>query len=174
MRWCWNDGRPRMKVKEGALLNHVDTLAKHLFVFSVRSSFSWQKVAGNTGNLPEPHLSVPTAACEAKPERKFAALIRPLVFFFFLRFGGSCHSFHLFYINRADNILYILLEEHHSCCPHCFPLGRGPPLGCRAEIRTRACHTASRRATIWATPHPKFEPHRTLEATPHPKSHTAP
>ncbi len=35
-----------------------------------------------------------------------------------------------------------------------LPLGRGPPLGCRAEIRTRACHTASRRATDWATPHP--------------------
>ncbi len=54
-----------------------------------------------------------------------------------------------------------LLVEHHSCCPHCFPLGRGPPLGCRAEIRTRACRTASRRATIWATPHPN-EPLRTL------------
>jgi hypothetical protein len=39
--------------------------------------------------------------------------------------------------------IYILLIEYHSCCPHCFPLGRGPPLGCRAEIRTRACRTAS-------------------------------
>jgi hypothetical protein len=29
-------------------------------------------------------------------------------------------------------------------------------LGCRAEIRTQACRTASRRATIFATPHPKW------------------
>jgi hypothetical protein len=75
-------------------------------------------------------------------------------------------------IEQTYNILYIVLVEHHSCCPHCFPLGRGPPQGCRAEIRTRACRTASLRATIWATPHP--EPHRTL--TPHRTlmSHTAP
>ncbi len=66
--------------------------------------------------------------------------------------GKSCPIFTL--IEQTYNILYILLVEHHSCCPHCFPLGRGPPLGCRAEIRTRACRTASRRATIWATPHP--------------------
>ncbi len=57
-------------------------------------------------------------------------------------------------IEQTYNIVYILLVVHHSCCPHCFPLGTGPPLGCRAEIRTRACRTASRRATIWATPHP--------------------
>jgi hypothetical protein len=51
-------------------------------------------------------------------------------------------------IEKTYNILYILLVEHHSCCPHCFPLGIRPPLGCRAEIRTRACRTASWRATI--------------------------
>jgi hypothetical protein len=37
---------------------------------------------------------------------------------------------------------------------------RGPSLGCRADIRTRACLTASRRA-LWTTPHPT-EPRRTL------------
>jgi hypothetical protein len=47
-------------------------------------------------------------------------------------------------MEQTYNILYILLVEHHSCYPHCFPLGRGPPLGCRAEIRTRACRTASK------------------------------
>ncbi len=50
-----------------------------------------------------------------------------------------------------------------------LPLSRGPPLGCRAEIRTRACLTASRRVTVCATPHPMFVPRRTLSATPHPK-----
>jgi hypothetical protein len=63
--------------------------------------------------------------------------------------------------------------------PHCSPLSRGPPWGCRAEIRTLGCHTASRRITDWAEPHtwalPKpmsfaapFEPRRTLWVTPHP------
>jgi hypothetical protein len=32
-------------------------------------------------------------------------------------------------IEQTYNILYKLLVEHHSCCPHCFPLGRWPPLG---------------------------------------------
>ncbi len=47
-----------------------------------------------------------------------------------------------------------------------LPLGRGPSLGCRAEIRTRACHTASRCATAWVTPHLKATPHPNV--TPHP------
>jgi hypothetical protein len=47
-------------------------------------------------------------------------------------------------IEQTYSILYILLVEHHSCCPHYFPLGRGPPLGCWAAL-TRACRTASRR-----------------------------
>ncbi len=71
------------------------------------------------------------------------------------RFGRTLPLFLFIFTLRADiQYFNILLVEHHSCCPHCFPLGRGPPLGCRAEIRTRACRTASRRATIWATPHP--------------------
>ncbi len=71
---------------------------------------------------------------------------------------ARCHSYLFFtLIEQTYNILYILLVEHHSC-PHCFPLGRGPPLGCRDEIRTRACRKASRRATIWATPHPDPDP----------------
>ncbi len=31
---------------------------------------------------------------------------------------------------------------------------RGASMGCRTEIRTRACLTASRRTTNWAAPHP--------------------
>ncbi len=62
-------------------------------------------------------------------------------FFLFKGLVARCHSFYLFFtlIEQTYNILYILLVEHHSCCPHCFPLSRGPPLGCRAEIRTQAC-----------------------------------
>ncbi len=34
---------------------------------------------------------------------------------------ARCHSFYLFYINRADiQYLYILLGEYHSCYLHCF------------------------------------------------------
>jgi hypothetical protein len=67
-----------------------------------------------------------------------------------------------FYIYRAViHNLYIILVEIHSCYPHCIRSVEGLLQGCRAGIRTRACRTASRCATIWATPHPK-EPHRTL------------
>jgi hypothetical protein len=41
---------------------------------------------------------------------------------FFLRFIFTL-------IEQIYIILYILLVEYRSCCPHCFPLGRGPPLG---------------------------------------------
>jgi hypothetical protein len=52
--------------------------------------------------------------------------------------------------------------------PHCSPLSRGqrPSLGCRAAIRTRACRTANRRTTNFATPQP-------IWATPHPLSYAA-
>ncbi len=60
--------------------------------------------------------------------------------------------------------LYMLLVENRFFLSSSLPLSRGPPLGCRAEIRTRACLTASRRATICATPHPNFAPRRTLFA----------
>ncbi len=42
-------------------------------------------------------------------------------------------------------------------------LSKGASMGCRAEIRTRACLTASRRTTNWAAPHPNW-------AAPHPLS----
>jgi hypothetical protein len=36
----------------------------------------------------------------------------------------------------------------------------GASMGCRDEIRTRACLTASRRTTNWAAPHPNWSaPH---------------
>ncbi len=59
-----------------------------------------------------------------------------------------------FYINRADiQVLYILLVEALLLFSWLL-LGRGHALGCRAEIRTRACLTASRRTTVCSTPHP--------------------
>jgi hypothetical protein len=66
----------------------------------------------------------------------------------FLPGGGAVSTTIKYKLSVAWINIYLLLVEHHSCCPHCFPLGRGPPLGYRAEIRTRACRTASRRATI--------------------------
>ncbi len=44
-----------------------------------------------------------------------------------------------------------------SCCVHGFCPVEGLLWGCRAEIRTRACLTASRRATVWATSHPPMK-----------------
>ncbi len=70
---------------------------------------------------------------------------------------ARCQFFRFyFYINRAViQYLYILLVEYHSSYPHCIcSVIEGVLYGCRAEMRTRACRTASRCATIWATPHP--------------------
>ncbi len=57
-------------------------------------------------------------------------------------------------IEQTYNIFYIYYSSSTLLLSSLLLLGRGPPLWCRAEIRTRACRTASRRATIWATPHP--------------------
>jgi hypothetical protein len=65
-----------------------------------------------------------------------------LIYFWLVTPGNFCFKFIFTLIEQTYNILYILHVEHHSCCPHCFPLGRGPHLGCRAEIRTRVCRTA--------------------------------
>jgi hypothetical protein len=65
---------------------------------------------------------------------------------------ARCHSFDLFlHLSSSHTILIyttyttrrepLLLSSLH-------PLRTGPPLGCRAEILTRACRTASRCATI--------------------------
>ncbi len=53
----------------------------------------------------------------------------------------------IFTSSRHLQGLYILLVE--------YPLVvlMASALGCRSEIRTRACFTASRRASVWATPH---------------------
>ncbi len=87
---------------------------------------------------------------------------------------ARCHFFNLFLQLSSSHIvfIYIVLLVDYSCCPHCLPIGRGPPLGCRAEIWTRACRTASRRAIIWATPHPISTTPHPIWATPHPKMFT--
>ncbi len=75
---------------------------------------------------------------------------------------AGCHSFCLFFI-----FLYIHTFNHnsfirlHSLKPlsisssHVRSVGK-TSLWCRAENRTRACLTASRRATNWATPQIKW------------------
>ncbi len=62
-----------------------------------------------------------------------------------------CHSFHFIFTSSRHTMLTYTTRGIPSCCP----------LGYRAEIRTRACLTASRRSTVWTTPHP-------IWATPHP------
>ncbi len=92
-----------------------------------------------------------------------------------LRFGGRIAMplflfiFHIFYnihtfIQSHSHNTFI---RRHSLGPLSISsslessVGR-PSLWCRAENRTRACLTASRRATNWATPHHVW-------ATPHHK-----
>jgi hypothetical protein len=45
---------------------------------------------------------------------------------------------------------------------------RKTSLGCRAENRTRACHTASRRNTNWTEQHPDWAAPHSVWASPHP------
>ncbi len=91
-------------------------------------------------------------------------------------FGGICHSFCLFfifynihtYIHTITFIQYIYPSPFAEASLHFFIaclLSGGTSLWCRAENRTRACLTASRRATNSATPH------HANSATPH---HTQP
>ncbi len=71
-------------------------------------------------------------------------------------------------------LIFIIFNNHsHSTIIHSsFTIRRGPPsciliasslskrrtsMGCRAENRTLACLTASRRTTNWATPHPQIK-----------------
>jgi hypothetical protein len=73
---------------------------------------------------------------------------------------ASCHSF-FFYFTVSEHT-HNIYKYNRPLLISSLPLSRGPPLGCRAKIRTRACLTASRRATICATHHPVFVPRRTL------------
>jgi hypothetical protein len=60
---------------------------------------------------------------------------------------------------------------HHSLRPvflNPHRSARGASMGCRAEIRTRACLTASRRTTNWAAPHPDWAAPHPDWAAPHP------
>ncbi len=68
---------------------------------------------------------------------------------------ARCHSFWFIFtvIEQSHNIYIYTTRREPLLLSSLHPLGRGPPLGCRAEIRTRACRTASRCAAIWATPH---------------------
>jgi hypothetical protein len=84
------------------------------------------------------------------------------IFLFFILIKVWWHAatlFIYFYINRADNT-YVHVQHIFTSrrvpllLPSLLPLGGWSPLGCRAEIRTRACRTASRCATTCATPHP--------------------
>ncbi len=60
---------------------------------------------------------------------------------------ACCHSFLFIFTltEHTNNILFIRLVE---CMPllisSLLPLGGGSPVGCRAEVETRACHTASK------------------------------
>jgi hypothetical protein len=79
--------------------------------------------------------------------------------FFVQQFDKSlvarCHSFNLFLHYSSRHTIFIYTTRRVPLLlSSLLPLGGGPLLGCRAEIWTRAYRTASRRATIWATPHP--------------------
>jgi hypothetical protein len=87
----------------------------------------------------------------------------------FIRFGGMLPLF-LFiftFIEHKYNICIYNTRRVPLLISSLLPLGRGPPLGCRAGIRTRAWYKESWRPTIWATLQPS-ELRRILWATPHP------
>ncbi len=73
------------------------------------------------------------------------------------------------YIHLITFIQYIYPSPFAEVYLHIFIAGQlsgKTSLWCRAENRTRACLTARRRSTNWATPH-HAEQRRTIWATPH-------
>jgi hypothetical protein len=76
------------------------------------------------------------------------------------RFGGILPLFFIFIIfnihsyNYAFNHPLPLAEGRHLVFSSLLRSARETSMGCRDENRTRACRTASRRTTNWATPHP--------------------
>ncbi len=78
---------------------------------------------------------------------------------------AGCHSFCLFFIFFSLTYIHSFNHSHSIHLSFAIRWGLSPfphrlyaqwgntSLWCRAENRTRACLTASRRATNWATPH---------------------
>ncbi len=82
----------------------------------------------------------------------------------FLRFGGCCHYFYLFYLFQLHTFIITFIQYIHpspfaeasfhffiACCSE----GK-TSLGCRAEIRARACQASAQptklyAASYWAT-----------------------
>ncbi len=78
------------------------------------------------------------------------------------------HSFHHIHIYSTIAHSSVDIHRRSSTSPHRWSAQVGKTsLGSRAENRTRAWLTASRRTTNWTTPHPNW-------ATAHPMSHAAP
>ncbi len=90
-----------------------------------------------------------------------------------------CHSFCLFWYLFSTYIHSITFIRRHS--PRFLSISSSlvssvgkTSLWCPAENQTRACRTASRRTTNWATPHPDWATPHPDWATPHPLSYAAP
>ena len=67
------------------------------------------------------------------------------LYIFFIFLLHYIHSYNHSLITFAEALLHIFIAAGSV---------GGTSLGCRDEIRTRACLTASQRTTIWATLHP--------------------
>jgi hypothetical protein len=98
--------------------------------------------------------------CSRKPFEKrlkkrrnwFEVLFNPIHFFKVWWHAANLFLF-IFTLIEQTYIIYIYYLSTWYLSSTLFlsswlPLGRGPPLGCRADIITRACLTASRRATV--------------------------
>ncbi len=84
----------------------------------------------------------------------YLSSLEAITYFFLKVWWHAASLFIYYYINRAYIQYFIYYTRRMPfLISSLLLLGRGPPLGCRAQ----ACRTASWRAIIWATPHP----HRT-------------
>ncbi len=72
----------------------------------------------------------------------------PLFLCIFIILLQYIHSYNHLLITFAEALLHIFIAAGSV---------GGTSLGCRAEIRTRACLTASQRTTNWAALHPQKE-----------------
>ncbi len=84
------------------------------------------------------------------------ALFRLEAKIFFKALVARCHSFYLFLHYSSRHTIFIYTTRRVPLLfLHCFRSVEGLLWGAEPRFETRACRTASRHATIWATPHPE-------------------
>ncbi len=153
--WCRAENRTRACLT--ASRRSINWATPHPLIFPFIPFFPW----GQNGMSS-------VLADQKRPRIWNVKHLVPKCHSFFLWFGGTMPLFlFIFCILRYTYIHLITFIQYNYPSPfaevslHIFIAGQlsgKTSLWCRAENRTRACLTASRRSINWATPHPLIFP----------------